>query len=91
VSLVARDSGRVQQFPEFLLKADHAVMGFLACDVRRVAKAIAAWGNTYPALSGLAAKLGDNLNPGRLAWASLFRPFGAESTALWAESMALGG
>ena len=49
---------RVQQLPEFLLKADHAVMAFLLRDVREVAKAIAAWGNTYFALSGLEAKLG---------------------------------
>ena len=49
---------RVQELPEFLLKADHAVVGFLLCDVRRVAKATAAWENTYAALSGLGAKIG---------------------------------
>jgi hypothetical protein len=51
---------RVQQVPEFLLKADHAVVGFLLRDVRRVAKAIAAWEkeNTYAALSGLGVKIG---------------------------------
>ena len=81
---------RVQQLVEFLLKADHAVVGFLVRDVRRVAKAIAAWGNTYLALSGLGAKLGDNLNPGRWPGLRYFAPLGlnqrpcrAESTALW--------
>jgi len=81
---------RVRQLPEFLLKAHHAVVGFLLRDVRRVAKAIAAWGNTYFALSGLGAKLGDNLNPGRWPGLRYFaplglnqRPFGAKSTALW--------
>ena len=49
---------RVQQLPEFLLKADHAVVDFLLCNLRRVAKAIAAWGNTYFALSGLGVKIG---------------------------------
>jgi hypothetical protein len=49
---------RVRQVPEFLLKADHAVVDFLLRDVRRVAKAIAAWGNTYFALSGLGVKIG---------------------------------
>jgi hypothetical protein len=56
---------RVEQLPEFLLKADHAVVEFLLRDVRRVAKGIAAWGDTYLALSGLGAELGDHLNPGR--------------------------
>ena len=81
---------RVQQLAEFLLKADHAVVGFLLCDVRRVAKAITAWGNTYFALSGLGAKLGDNLNPGRWPGLRYFaplglnqRPFGADSSPLW--------
>jgi hypothetical protein len=49
---------RVQELPEFLLKADHAVVGFLLCDVRRVAKATAAWGNAYLAPSGLGVKIG---------------------------------
>ena len=67
---------RVQQLPGFLLKVDHAVVDFLLRDVRRIAKAIAPWGNTYLALSGLAPKWGES-KPRPLAWASLFRPFGA--------------
>jgi hypothetical protein len=79
VPLVVGDSVRVQQLPEFLLKADHAVMDFLLRDVRRAAKAIVAWGNTYLAPSGLGAKLGGESQPRPLAWASLFRPVGAKS------------
>jgi hypothetical protein len=43
---------RVQQLLEFLLKADHAVVDFLVCDVRRVALAIADWGNTWSPFQG---------------------------------------
>ena len=67
---------RVQQLLEFLLKADHAVMDFLLRDVRKVAKAIAAWGNTYLAPSGLGAKSADNLNPGRWPGLRYFAPLG---------------
>ena len=81
---------RAQQLPEFLWKADHAVVSWWLRDVRRVTKAIAARGNTYLAPSGLAARLGDNLNPGRWPGLRYFaplglnqRPFGAESAALW--------
>jgi hypothetical protein len=49
---------RVQQLLEFLLKIGHAVVALLLCDVRRVAKATAAWGNTYFAPSGLGVKIG---------------------------------
>ena len=49
---------RVQQLPEFLLKADHGVVALLLRDVLRVGKAIAAWGNAYLALSGLGVKIG---------------------------------
>jgi hypothetical protein len=49
---------RVQQLREFLLKADHAAVDFLLCDVRRVAEAIATWENTYLAPSGLGVKIG---------------------------------
>lgn len=52
---------RVQQLPEFLLKAHHAVVAFLLRDVRRVGKAIVAWGNTYFAPLGLGQNLADNL------------------------------
>ena len=90
VPLVVGDSVRVQQLPEFLLKADRAVVAFLLCDVRGVAKANAAWGNTYIALSGLGAKLGGNLNPGRWPGLRYFaplglsqRPAGDESSPLW--------
>jgi len=77
---------RGQQLPEFLLKADHAVVAFLLRDVRRVAKAIAAWGNTYFALSGLGAKLGDNLNPGRWPGLRYFAPLGLNQRPSGAES-----
>ncbi|MGD0126799.1 MAG: hypothetical protein ABSF46_15660, partial [Terriglobia bacterium] len=65
VPLIVGDSVRGEQLPEFLLEADHAVVNFLLRDVRRVVKAIAAWGNTCLAPSGLGVKLGDHLNPGR--------------------------
>ena len=67
---------RVQQLPEFLLKADHAVVGFLLC--------YAEWGKrlrqgTYLALSGLAAKFGGNLNPGLQPGLRYFAPLGLKS------------
>jgi hypothetical protein len=52
---------RVQQLLEFRWPRGG---GFLVV-LRKIGKEIAEWGNTYFALSGLAAKLGDNLNPGR--------------------------
>jgi len=61
VPLIVSNAVRVQQLPEFLLEADYAVVAFLLRDVRRIAKAIAAWENTYCAPSGLGQNLGDNL------------------------------
>ena len=88
---------RVQQLPDNLLKAHHAVMDFLLRDVRRVAKAIAAWGNTYLALSGLGAKSADNLKPGRWPGLRYFAPLGlnlwpsgAESSPLWGSRNCMG-
>jgi hypothetical protein len=60
VPFVVGNSVRVQQLPEIRLEADQAVVGFLLYNLRRVAKAIAAWGNTYFALSGLAPKWGES-------------------------------
>jgi hypothetical protein len=54
---------RVHQLPKFLVKVDHAVVALLLRDVRRVAKAIAAWGNTYLAPSGLEDEIGDAILP----------------------------
>ena len=44
--------------------------------VARCTKAIAAWGKTYPALSGLAAKSGGNPNPGLQPGLRYFAPLG---------------
>jgi hypothetical protein len=49
---------RVQQLPEFLLKADNVVVGFLLRDARRDAKAIAAWGTPISPLQGWQHNLG---------------------------------
>jgi len=53
--------------------------------VRRVARPIVPGGNTYLALSGLSVKIGGSSKPRPLAWASLFRPVGAQAIA-WANA-----
>ena len=95
--VVGNSMMRLQQLPEFLWPRG----GEFLVVLRRVGREIAEWVNTYLALSGLGAKLGGHLNPGRWPGLRYFaplglnqRPSGAESnpsradlTALWAEDI----